>query len=57
MSSDTHHRQKYKLGYRVRRYVVRLALALLLCVCVVFGAAFYLSPQDKLVHADAIVVV
>lgn len=57
MSSDHHHRQKYKLSYRIRRYLFRLLIILCLFVGLVFGSAFYLSPQDKLERADAIVVV
>lgn len=56
MSSERNHR-KYSWRYRLRRLIFGLALFVGVSLLAIFGSAFYLSPQDQLTKADAIVVI
>ncbi len=54
MSTDRHHSKR---PHPIRNFFLFVGLAIMLFFGAIFGAAYYLSPQDKLTSADAIIVV
>ena len=57
MRSEHKHHHKYSWRYRLRRFLFGVVLLISLALLTIFGSAYYLSPQDQLTKADAIVVI
>lgn len=57
MSRGHSHEAHHSIGHRLRRLIFLLVCVSGIFLVSIFGAAYYLSPQDKLSPADAIIVI
>lgn len=57
MSRSHSHEARHSIGHRLRKLVIVLACGASIFLASIFGAAYYLSPQDKLESVDAIIVI